>query len=199
MISPRSLVPIALLALLLTACGHSPVANEHSLLAPSSTDARPALASAEATVVIASCVVPASFDRPQIVLTAPDGATRIVDAERWSEPLKRSIPRLLATSLMDRLPAAAVWSSGAAGPTHPDAKLDLEILEWRSELGGTVSVDLLWHLRRGDESRAGRTRSSVRTADASYAALVAAHRDAMTAVSDDIAPALQALLQKSHR
>lgn len=190
---------LLLLALLLPACGHSPVANEHSLLALSSTDARPALASPEATVVIASCVVPASIDRPQLVLTAPDGATRVVDAERWSEPLKRAIPRLLATSLMDRLPAVAVWSSGAAGPTRPDAQLDLEIIEWRSELGGTVSVDLLWHLRRGDESRAGRTRSRVRAADASYAALVAAHRASLAAVSDDIAPALHALLQKSHR
>ncbi|MBX9716523.1 MAG: PqiC family protein, partial [Burkholderiaceae bacterium] len=129
----------------------------------------------------------------------PDGATRLVEAERWSEPLKHAIPRVLATSLMDRLPAVAVWSSGAAGPTRPDAKLDLEIIEWRSELGGTVSVDVLWHLRRGEESRAGRTRSRVRAEDASFPALVAAQRNAVTTISDDIAPALRALLQKSHR
>jgi len=195
----RPLALVAVLTLLLSACGHSPVPREHSLPVPSNAEARSSITFPEATVVITSCVVPASIDRPQLVLTTTDGATRIVEAERWSEPLKRAIPRVIATSLMDRLPAVAVWSSGAAGPSRPDARLDIEIIEWRSELGGTVSVDVLWHLRRGDDSRAGRAQSHIRAADVSYPSLVAAHRNAIAAVTEDIAHALDALLRKPPR
>lgn len=194
----RHLLP-GLAAALLGACSHSPVPHEHALLAPAAADARPAAPAFEAAVVIASCAVPADIDRPQFVLTTPAGERRVVDGQRWSEPLKRAIPRAIARTLMERLPAVTVWSSGAAGPARPDAKLDLEVVGWRAELGGYADVDLLWHLRRGDETRTGRAQARSMARDDTYAGLVAAQRAALAAASDDIAQALRELLQKSHR
>ncbi|MCC7083147.1 MAG: membrane integrity-associated transporter subunit PqiC [Burkholderiales bacterium] len=196
---PRRFVRLAPLAALLGACAHSPVPNEHALLAATATVVRPTADAAQAAVVIASCVVPASIDRPQLVLTAASGELRVVDTERWSEPLKRAIPRAVARTLMERLPNVTVWSSGAAGPSRPDAKLDLEVVEWRAEPGGLVHVDVLWHLRRGDAARTGRAQSSQAVTGNGFSAIVAAQRAALTAVSDEIAPILGELLHKSHR
>ena len=198
--TPRHLAKLlAPLAALLGACGHTPVPNEHSLLATMNARAQPMTTAGTAAVVIASCVVPASIDRPQLVLTAPNGDTRVVETERWAEPLKVAIPRALARSLMERLPGVTVWTSSAAGPTRPEAKLDLEIVDWRAELGGPVSIDLLWYLRRGETTRSGRARSQANTADHTYAALVAAQRAALTSTSEEIARVLQELLQKPQR
>lgn len=198
MTARRRLVRLIPFAALLYGCAHSPVPNEHTLLSAADNEPVSSAGAASASVVIASCVVPASIDRPQLVLTTPQGERRIVDGERWSEPLKRAIPRAVARTLMARLPGVAVWSSGAAGPSRPDAKLDLEIVEWRAEPGGLVYVDLLWHLRRGDETRTGRAQSQQRVAGSSYPALITAQRAALTAVSEDIATALRELLRKSH-
>lgn len=187
-----------LAAACLSACAHSPVPNEHALFwASTETDARAAPLQIDTSVVISSTVVPASIDRPQFVLGLATGNTRIVEGERWSEPLKAAIPRLLARRIMEISPAVAVWSSPAAAPARPDVRLDVEVIEWRSILGDHAYVELLWHLRRGDTTRSGRSRSRADVQDGSYAGLAAAHRAALSAPANDIARALSELLQKS--
>lgn len=195
---------VALSAACLCACAHSPLPNEHALWASAETDARFTAAHFSApqldtTMVISSCAVPAGIDRPQFVLGAATGETRIVDGERWSEPLKVAIPRAIARRIMQVSPAVAVWSSPAAAPARPDVRLDIEVIEWRSVLGDHAYVDLLWHLRRGDATRSGRSRSKVETQGGTYGALAAAHRTALTLPADDIAGALSDLLQKPQR
>jgi uncharacterized lipoprotein YmbA len=185
------------LAAMLVACAHTPSPTLHSLLPPSgdAAEAPSRAAAAQPTIVITSVVVPASIDRPQFVLSGPAGELRPIDGERWAEPLKRAIPRAIARGIAAAAPATMVWSSPAAAPERPSLRLKLEVAEWRSALGDGAQVEILWHLRAdGGAASSGRSRARIAAADASYAALAAAHREALIAVSREIARAALELL-----
>lgn len=185
-----------MLALLLGGCGHTPVANEHSLVASALTDTALAAAGPRTSIVIATCIVPATVDRPHFVVSQAGGTTRIVTSERWSEPLKLAIPRALAQVLMQQLPGVLAWSSNAAAPARPDVRLDIEVLQWRFGPQAQVEVDLLWTMRTREHDRSARTRAVVPAQDASYAGIAHAYRAALSSIGEEIARSVGALLQE---
>ena len=103
-----------LLLCMLAACASSPTVNLHSLL-PLSEPAAERDAGPRPRIVIASTVVPESVDRPQLLVALGGHEMRLLENERWSEPLKRAIPRALAHHLAQDVPAI-VWGSSPAAP-----------------------------------------------------------------------------------
>lgn len=191
---------LATAVLFLTACGHSPSPRLHTLA--SIDESPPAAAAAPAfSIVITGCSVPDAVDRPQFMLAMPGNALRPVDGERWSEPLKRAIPRAVAQRLRASMPEVLVWSSPAA-PTTADVRLTLEVTRWHSVPDAYADVEILWQLRLGGENTTGASRSRVEVARSTdgYGALAAAHRRALEVIADDIAAAARTLLRKTqHR
>jgi uncharacterized lipoprotein YmbA len=143
--------------------------------------------------VIAQVGVPESVDRPQLIVQR-GGSIELVDSERWAEPLKRAIPRLLAADLMQRLDGVTVWSMPGTGPTRPDARISVEINRFESLLGKESAIEALWLIRAGGVERSGRTVAQTPASSNGYDALVAAHRAGLLQVSRDIAQALRLLV-----
>lgn len=181
-----------LLLCMLSACASSPVVNLHSLL-PLSEPAAERDAGPRPRIVIASTVVPESVDRPQLLVALGGHEMRLLENERWSEPLKRAIPRALAHHLAQDIPAI-VWSSSAAAPQNPDLRILLDVTRWQSVPGEGVAVEVLWTLRKDATHTSGRSRVSVPVAGERYADLVAGHREALRRVAGEIAHAARTVL-----
>lgn len=195
----RALATLALGASLLAGCASSPAPNHHALV----DDARHAAQmhakpdAARTVIVIVGCSVPASVDRPQLVVSGTDGQTRIVDTERWIEPLREAVPRAVARTLSARLDETVVWRNVAWAPSRPDVRLALDVVEWASVPGALAAVGIAWHVRRGSTSVSGEARAQAHPVDASYAALVAAHREALEAASVQLSEHLARVLRES--
>jgi len=147
--------------------------------------------------VIAQVAVPESVDRPQLIVQS-SGGVELIEGERWTEPLKRAIPRLLAADLMQRLDGVTVWSMAGAGPARPDARISVEINRFVSQLGRESVIEALWLVRAGEVERSGRTVARTPVQGNGYDALVEAHRTGLDKVSADIAAALRPLAAQAH-
>jgi uncharacterized lipoprotein YmbA len=184
-----------LVALILVGCmGTAPAPRLHSLAAGAAPEPLREASSARGyQVVIAQVGVPESVDRPQL-LVQHERAVDLVEGERWAEPLRRAIPRLLAADLMQQLDGVTVWSIAGAGPTKPDARLSIEISRFESQLGRESVIEALWLVRAGGTERSGRTVARTPVRSGGYDALVEAHRIGLRELSRDIGAALAPLV-----
>jgi uncharacterized lipoprotein YmbA len=184
------LVGLALLA----GCARSPAPTLHALLPQAHEPPATTRDDGRLRIVIATTLVPQSIDRPQLLVQDARGGLTLADGERWAEPLKRAIPRALAYYLSADLDGAIVWSAGSAAPARADARILLEVTRWESVLGRHAASDVLWTVRTANGEHSGRTTTDVPVQGSDYAALVAAHRDALRRVSRDIAAGIQGAL-----
>ena len=145
--------------------------------------------------------LPRHLDRPQIVtLSASDTDTEldILEFHRWGAPLDASIRELLAAELLSRLPTATIdLYPTATAPTPPSATVSLRILRMEGLPGATVDLLARWEITLPGASSPtllGLAHNHAATADASIPAYVRALREAVTALSDDIADHLSSLL-----
>lgn len=187
----RPVLTLVIVALL-CACARSPIANLHSLLPAAESTTAPDAAH-RPRIVIASTVVPASVDRPQMLVAGDGHEIMLLEDERWSEPLKRAIPRALAHHIALEIPAI-VWSSSAAAPQNPDLRILLDVTRWQSVRGKEATVEVLWTLHHGTTQTSGRSLASVPVADERYASLVAGHREALRHIGGEIAHAARTML-----
>jgi uncharacterized lipoprotein YmbA len=183
-----------LAAAVLLGCASPPTPPSlHSLAAEPQAPTAAASERPAYQAVIAQVGVPESVDRPQLIVQR-GGSIELVDSERWAEPLKRAIPRLLAADLMQRLDGVTVWSMPGTGPAQPDARISVEINRFESQLGKASAIEALWLIRAGGVERSGRTIAQTPASSNGYDALVEAHRKGLLQVSRDIAQALRPLV-----
>lgn len=196
----RGLVALAA-AFVLSACSHSPVARDHSLFPQLNEGAASTGSPTEATtsVVIVSCSVPEAVDRPQWVVIDRRGELQILPGERWIEPLKRAIPRVVAHEIQRALPEVAAWSATGADAPHADVRIRLDVAAWQATLGQHARVDLVWQIDRGKTSRIARGSFVVPVEDDTHAALLQAQRAALVQASVGITSTVQALLRESRQ
>jgi uncharacterized lipoprotein YmbA len=187
----RSFRHSVLLLLALAGCG-SPLKERFYTLSPSGVPESAGSASSY-RVAVGPATVPAVVDRPQLVLRT--GANRVTLAEqsRWAEPLKESIPRVIAGNLallLDGVQVAAYPQSAAAAT---DYRVLLDIQRFDSVLGDAATLEVLWTVIAAAGGPAITRRSLIRepAGGTDYDALVAAHNRALSAVSRDIAAAIQ--------
>jgi uncharacterized lipoprotein YmbA len=194
----KRILPAALVILLVAACAHSPVAREHSLFpALGERLADTASTSATTTILLASCTVPESVDRPQWVVNAPDGTVRVLPGERWIEPLKLAVARTIAHEVQSALPGTVAWAAtSAAGPVRADVRLHVEVAAWEAVPGQYARVDLAWQIDHARTRHAGRGAFVLPLADASPATLLRAQREALARGSARIADDIRVVLQK---
>lgn len=190
--TPARLACIAALASL-GACADAPPARHLSL-----DDGRPPVARSSNTpaVAVVRANVPDLIDRPQLVLRSGGNQVALSEQYRWAAPLRREIPRLVASDLgelLDSSRVAAVLPEDAGFPV--DFKLALDFQQLDAVVGQGIDVDVLWRL----EHRSGKTfvgRSSFRQplagAVADPPALVAAQRQALRRVAAEIAKEIAA-------
>jgi len=141
--------------------------------------------------------VPAYLDRSQIVTWKTEHQLELSEFNRWSEPLKDSILRVIAVNLSNMLETTRVYGLPHKGKAIPlDFRVEIDIPRFDGRLGGDAFLLARWTLYGRDEN-ALLTKVSIITEPSGgegYDKLIAAQNRALQTLSREIVDAV-----KSHR
>lgn len=164
----------------------------------SDSDPPPVVSNPTLHVLLGPVTIPDAVDRPQLVVR--QSAVRVValEQERWSEPLRAAVPRVLADSMRRQLHEASVTQLTAGAP-HADIRVIVELTRFEAIAGQEVIIEAHWWLRPSD-TKSGLegtsvARITVRGGPRDYDALVAAESAALAEVGTDLSRAIEAARQ----
>jgi uncharacterized lipoprotein YmbA len=141
--------------------------------------------------VVVSATLPELVDRPQLVVRTGPQQVAILEQQRWAEPLRAGVPRVVAENLGRRLGTRQVSTSDLV-ITNPDCRVHLDLRRFDAQPGVAVEVEALWSVScAGAGKRTGQSAVREPVAGAAYEELVAAQSRALESVSGDVARALQ--------
>jgi uncharacterized lipoprotein YmbA len=177
-------------------CGSSPKSSFYTLSSErpqEQVDTR-----TPAAITIGIVTVPDIVDRPQLVLRVDANQVALAEFDRWADPLKSQIRRVIAADLALQFPGALV--SGYPQNVDPASTylVSIDVQSFESAPGDAASMTGLWSVRPPKLSApvSGRTVVHEPTGGAGDDALVAAHSRALAAVGRDIAAALRSTLRQ---
>lgn len=173
------------LAMVLGGCASSPVPTYYSL----DTGIMPAAASGTSpSVAIALAGLPDALDRPQMV-SRNGYEVRVSEQNRWAEPLRHSIPRVLANEIGGLLNSTQV--SAGTSLHNPEYRVVLDVQRFDVVAGGGVEVDILWRIDGKGGSRAGRSQLQEPVAGSGMSSRVEAQRRALSRVAAQVAQVIK--------
>jgi uncharacterized lipoprotein YmbA len=147
------------------------------------------------SVLIAPVAVPEIVDRPQFVVRKTANRIEIAEFDRWAEPLKAGIARVLAEDLAQELGTPRVATQANAISLNADYRVTFDVVRFDSTLGDGIALEAAWMVRaaKGGNSRIGRSVVQEPVQAAGYEALAAAHSRALQRCAREIAAAIRAL------
>lgn len=187
---------ISFACLIVTGCSSSVKTQYYTLQGPPSSAARSGVAdSALPDIVIAQIALPEAVDRTQIVVRTGDNTLDINDAQRWADPLKSGIARVLAANLAQLLDNRVTATE--TGGAH-DIRVNVEILSFESALGKSATIEAQWTITPGDSGKPlrGRSLAHESLAGNDYSSLAAGHSRALAQISREIAEAMRGMERK---
>ncbi len=92
------------------------------------------------TVELRTPGIPGYLDRTDIVLRNVDYRLQVGHFQSWAEPLADMTGRVLAEDLSQRLPAMSVYTEAGAISATPDARADIDILQFSAGPDGVVRL-----------------------------------------------------------
>jgi uncharacterized protein len=182
-----------LLILFSLGCSRSPRVNFYTL-APVAGLAAAAVDRPVPVVSVGPVTLPEVVDRPQLVERIAANRVEILELQRWAEPLKSEIPRLLAADLGMQLGSSRVTSYRQLTGADADYRVLLDIVRFESGPDAQVTVEAIWTIRglALKVPKTGHSLVRVRPEGAGYDALVAAYSRALATLSADLAGAIRA-------
>jgi uncharacterized lipoprotein YmbA len=186
----RPLIALALCAGL-AGCASPPKENYYTLAAVAQDRPAASAALSGVTVTVVATGLVEAVDRPQLVVRLSETRVQILEQQRWAEPLKSAIPRVVAANLARELGSARISSQSHIGDAAYRVALDVQRFDSSAD---AAAIDVAWSIRRVEGSAVTSGRSSVteRAAGGGYEGLVAAQSRALGTVSHEIAQALAA-------
>lgn len=181
-------VPL-LVALVLAACGGAPKDNYYTLTAPPA----PAAGAANAvSVFVGPVLVPEGVDRAPMVIQVGPNQVDVRDDQRWAEPLKHAIPRVVSENLMRELGTTRVsWSRLGSGQPV-DYRVAIDVQRFDSSLAEGAAVDAAWVVTPAKGApRNGRSSIREPAATRDPAGIAAAHSRALERLAKEIAAGLR--------
>ncbi len=190
----RPLAPVLVscaVMILAAGCAATPASRFYTV----SATPTPATTSSDLSVSVGPVSVPASVDRPQIVVTMSPNQVWLDEFNRWASPLQNNIARVVAENLVAMLGTPRVTLSPQTLSAGADYRAAIEVQRFESAPGEAATLDAVWAISRAKDgqSRVGRTTVREAAPDKSYDALAAAHSRAVARLSRDIADAVRAL------
>ncbi|MFH1495425.1 MAG: PqiC family protein [Pseudomonadota bacterium] len=189
----RSVLLISLV--MLAACASPVKTRYHMLSGESPATAKAVGETPEYRVAIGPATIPEALDRQQIVLSIAPNPYVISDNERWSEPLKREIPRVIAEAVGQRLPRAQVAAHVQYSGQGADYQVLIDVIRFESVPGKSITLEATWSVRNRAGERVSEARSVfVEQVDApGISPLVTAHAKALDNLGQEIAASLDSL------
>jgi hypothetical protein len=149
----------------------------------------------EVFVAVGPVSIPAIVDRPQIVVTTGPNQVRLEEFNRWALPLQNNIARVIADNLATQLGSPRITVFPESTSLDADYRAMIDVQRFDSAPGDAATLEAVWTVRRMKDGRSEQGRTMVRQSapDKDYAALAAAHSQAMAQLSREIADAVRAL------
>jgi len=186
----RRLTALCTLAILAAGCA-SPASRFYTLSAATTA----AATTSDLSVAVGPVSVPASVDRPEIVVTLSQNQVWLDEFNRWASPLSSNIARVVAQNLVVMLATPRVTLSLQMASADADYRAAIEVQTFESAPGEAATLDAVWTVIRAKDGKSQTGRTTVRepAPDKGYDALAAAHSRAVARLSRDIADAVRAL------
>jgi len=184
-------VIITLSMLVMTACAPTPPPTYFQLEEPANIQ----LSGIERGVAVGvgPLNLPSYLDRPQIVTRATEHQLELSEFNRWAEPLKESILRVIAVNLSNKLESTRIFGIPRRSSGIPlDFKVEINIARFDGRLGGEVLLVARWILT-DQESQVISTKVSIireQSLGDGYDALIQAQNKTLRGLSDEIAEAI---------
>ena len=184
-----------LLSLGLGACASSPPLRYYAL-----DDGQPMAVGQPngVSVAVVHVNLPELVDRPQLVARSNGHRVQMSETDRWAEPLRRQVPRLLARDLGVALDSGRVVALGVdVREFDIDFKVTVDVQHLEVVLGQRVELDAVWRVeRRNGPTVFGRSQVVKGLTDKAiaddYAAAVEAERQVFGSLAKDIAAKISA-------
>lgn len=150
------------------------------------------------SVMVGPVTVPASVDRPEMVVRVAPNRVDVNEFNRWDAPLDDGIARAVAGDLAVLLGTPEVTTAPLAN-FSPAYRVTINVQRFESVRGQSTLLEAVWTVRKaaGGETRSGRTVAREAVQGDGYGALAAAHSRALASLSADIAAAIRAQAQDS--
>jgi uncharacterized lipoprotein YmbA len=187
---------IALLCLLwLSGCASAPQESYYTLSATGQGAGAPIATLPDVSIAVSAASVNEAVDRPQLVTRVSETQVRILEQQRWAEPLRAGIPRVVAADLSRLLGTTKVWAYPQTPASDIAYRVTLDVQRFESRPGEGATIEVAWMVRRlpAGDAKTGRSVATERAGGAGFDALVAAHSRALDTVSRDIAQAVATL------
>ena len=182
-------VALLLLAVLGSACASKPSHFYTLESVATAGDAAPASYS----VMVGPVTIPASVDRPEMVVQVAPNQVELLEFDRWASPLGDAITRAVAGDLANLLGTPRV-ATGPLGNFVPDYRVTLDVQRFDATRGQGVQFDAVWVVKTTatGKTRSGRTTSNEPARGTGYDALAGAYSRALAQLSEDVATAIRA-------
>ena len=138
----------ALVVLLVAACGSAPQTYYTLAFAGGAQMRTPPI-----SIELHRVGVAAYLDRPEIVTAPAAYRVAVSNNERWAEPLGRMLERVFAEDLVQRLPAASVFTESGAIAADADRILELDVQRLDVDGAGNVVLVAQIAVRRDGNKR----------------------------------------------
>jgi uncharacterized protein len=169
----------------------SPPARFYTLSATSAASAAPS----KLAIAVGPVSVPATVDRPQIVISTSANQVAIDEYARWASPIQNNLARVVAEDLVAILGTPKVTLYPVPLNANVDYRVEVEVRNFESAPGNYAAIDAVWSVRRMKDGKVetGRTSARETPAGSGYDELAAAHSRAIARMSEDIAKTIRAL------
>lgn len=157
-----------------------------------STAAASADASASYAVIVGPVTIPASVDRPEMVVQVAPNQVELLEFDRWASPLGDAIARTVAGDLANLLGTPRV-ATGPLANFVPDFRVTLDVQRFDATPGDGIQLDAVWVVKQtaGGGARSGRTEVREPARGAGYDALAGAFSRALGQLAAEVAQTIR--------
>jgi hypothetical protein len=174
----------------MSGCAASPKVNFYTLSPAVGSDAA-VPAGTTLSIAVGPVTMSELVDRPQLVKRIDWSRVIILETQRWAEPLKDALPRLLAGNLSIMLGTDRVSAYLQDAAREADCRVLVDFQRFDAT-DDTVTIDALFTIRRSADAPPKTVRSQISEpiAGKNYEELVSAYSRALASLSRDIARVL---------
>ena len=140
--------------------------------------------------------IPDYLDQPRIVTRETPNEIARAEFDRWGEPMKDNLTRVLAKNLSILLCTKTIAFFPWKGGVPIDYRIEMEVLRLDGSLGGNVTLEAWWMVLSGDGKKMILNKKSSFTEAAAgkdYSSLVSAQSRTVGLLSSEIAQAIKTL------
>jgi uncharacterized lipoprotein YmbA len=130
---------------------------------------------------------PAYLERPQIVTRSGEQRLELAAFDRWGEPLGESVARVMAINLSRMLGTERVQRHPWRDSRAVELEVELDLLRFDGRWGESVTLEVLYRLRRADASLERLAHIEEPLAGRDYAELAQAMSRALATLARQIA------------